>query len=86
MIGIVFDIKNVPMCDVAHFIHNSVPPEGLHTYGSDVYEALILYSDQHDWHKNENKEDKNELDKLQHRIFCHLVKKQSERDNPNPMV
>ncbi len=62
-----------------------VPPKGLHTFGSGIYETLL--DTMHDviGVGNKNATDKQTVNDL-HLLIVELMKRQSELDMPQPMV
>ncbi len=74
-----FDIKNICMCNKIFGMYGMILSEGLHAFGNDVFETCITTVAFVIDVGNNDKPDKNDLDKLHHSI-CHLMKLWSERD------
>ncbi len=64
-----FDISHGSLCDNIHNIHSTDPPEGLHTFGNGLNEAIISKIVDVAGMENENKSDKSKLNKLHHIIY-----------------
>ncbi len=80
-----FDNSFVPLSDNVCGIHGIVPPEGLHTFGSGIYETLLGTVHDIVGVGNKHSTDKETINYL-HLIIVETMKRQSELDMPKPMV
>ncbi len=80
-----FDLDYVPLSDNVSGIHGMVPPKGLHTFRSCIYETLIDTVHDVVGVGNKNSSDKDKVNDL-HLLVVDGMKRHSEQDMPQPMV